>query len=604
MLTSQIVEWLKPKSEAGKDRDGMSLPDKMSMWGRKSPREDFEAKRLESDPFWRVGYACFDPIESTGSSTHIKTVLNSKAYKWLLASLKKASSLQWGRSNVMIYQIRRELLKMSPKERSPTPEVGFWLPWRPLRDRLLQAQRNQVPVGSDSTWHMAYGKAYQSPSFPGVIALTSSSHDEIQATTVGEYFEQTWLDSGAQLLDWLDEVFDERNDVECFTATTIDGVRVEFSHAGLHLSVKATGSPFSVAQFAEQLAWIGTAVQPWTSGSPTHYEPSLSEICASTFSIKPSPVVSVFGSRLFQTDFWHRLQDQNASPVSAWGYPTACRPDSFPGLEVSSSILLALKLTIKVRHGSGRILLQGHRTTMELVKHRDGVYLWHVLDSPSCACSCQNRQSFGYDKERTIECLDIMGLALQRHIISNCEDAETSTDLQKCDDPMSSDGDEMSSVDLEHHTTSSFNPSVYSLVGLARTIPMDHNSTPDSFDSDLLSMSSFSEDDKLDPLDADSSLFPIIKTVSDHLLVAFRGSATGDSSPCDGGESSGGKSGTHGTATHTLVGNTNTPSGSSSKRNTVQRDDDEFDDDGIHKPPSKKGKQNEDPQQKLLACPF
>lgn len=195
--------------------------------------------------------------------------------------------------------------------------------------------------------------------------------------------------------------------------------------------------------------------------------------------------------------------------------------------------------------------------------------------------------------------MSIERLAYERHIINNCEDVETSTDLRKRDDPMSSDEDETPSVDLEHPTTSSINPSVHSLVGSACAVSMGHDSPEDSLDTDLLSISSFSEDEELDHLDTDSSLFPIIKTVSDCLLVAFRGSATGDSSPCDGGESSGGKSGTHGTATHTLAGNINTSSGSSSKRNTDQSDDD-----GPHKPPPKKRKQNEDFQQKLFACPF
>lgn len=206
-LTSMIVKRLISKPEAGNDREGMSLPDKMRMWGRKSPREDSEAKSLESDPFWRVDDACFDPIESTGSSTHINMVLDSEAYKWLLASLKKALSLQWGLPSVMICLIRREVLDMLPKQGSPASEVIFKLPWQPLRDRLIQARVHQAPDGSDPAWETAYGPT----AISGIFALTRSSRDEIQVTTVREYFEQTWLDSGGQLLNWLDEVFAERD---------------------------------------------------------------------------------------------------------------------------------------------------------------------------------------------------------------------------------------------------------------------------------------------------------------------------------------------------------------------------------------------------------
>lgn len=337
-----------------------------------------------------------------------------------------------------------------------------------------------------------------------------------------------------------------------------------------------------------------------------HYRPGIADTGDFTFLVEARRELpgGAFNPSLLQAKSSQGLQSPIPHSCVVRGYPTARRPKGFSGLEVSYDTLLAFVqgtgFMREINHCNGRILLQGSQATLELVKRANDLFLWHILDldSPSHACACQNLPS-SEDNDGIFESLYLEKLALQRHIIGNCEGAKGSTGEQNLG-IKSSLKKGLSTVDMDGV---SFNPSIRSLADSLPGCIMNDDSPEASADSDLLSISSFSEDAPVSPLDPDDILFPIIKAVVNRLLSEFRASVTVRSSHSDG-EYLGKNYGASGSTTATPAAATANAPGLSRKRDFSQQGNDDFDEDGSQRPPPKKVKQKQETQQKLLACPF
>lgn len=229
-LASEIIAQLKARFDDEVDDtakphkvnlDSMSLLDKMRMWGSKSSVQHPEVKPEESDLFQGVESDDEDePMAPPELSTYSKVILDSTAYQWLLAGLTKESSFHWGAGhpNVMVDEVRDKILRKLPtgtisKNRPPRIfRVIFRLPWQPLQARLDEGHSK-----SRSKSRIAWGP----PSLSDVLVLTCSSDDEMQATTVKQYFEQTWPDGGVQILGSLQMLLDRRIGSHSFSGMTL-----------------------------------------------------------------------------------------------------------------------------------------------------------------------------------------------------------------------------------------------------------------------------------------------------------------------------------------------------------------------------------------------
>lgn len=184
----------KLKTDGSRQAAGMSIDDKMTMWGARSREEPREPE--SSDCFVGVSEDEIDQHEAVTQpelSLYKQTILDSPAYQWLVDSLFRESSFHWDDTQPRILvEVRQKIVDELPtgvisRKREPNNhKVTFQLSWRALQDRL-QYERSIRNVGPRDALFTS-------------IVFTGSSDHEIQATTVEQYLVQTWGTGGTQLL--------------------------------------------------------------------------------------------------------------------------------------------------------------------------------------------------------------------------------------------------------------------------------------------------------------------------------------------------------------------------------------------------------------------
>jgi hypothetical protein len=117
------------------ERKGMSLNDKMSMWDSKAGED---RSVIETDDLYQGVKDDEDEItDRVDLPVYHKIILDSAAYEWFLASLRKEITLQWSATQprVMVESIRQRILDQLPtgmisKRRAlGGHEVKFDLQW-------------------------------------------------------------------------------------------------------------------------------------------------------------------------------------------------------------------------------------------------------------------------------------------------------------------------------------------------------------------------------------------------------------------------------------------------------------------------------------------
>ncbi len=164
-------------------------------------------------------------------------------------------------------------------------------------------------------------------------------------------------------------------------AAVIGGyIEAELTHDWKSLVITASGPAYSIVQLAEQLAWLTAALGHPTPEQGIGYKPFIAEEGDKTFKIGVekgplSPNIATNSHLEYALDLTHPI---------VYGYPTARRPEGFPGVEVSYRQLLRIATE---GNDGGRpvennrhIRLSGGRT-FQLAKRRRGVCLWHLLKS-------------------------------------------------------------------------------------------------------------------------------------------------------------------------------------------------------------------------------
>lgn len=325
------------------------------------------------------------------------------------------------------------------------------------------------------------------------------------------------------------------------------------------------------------------------------------------FSIEARPDFLVNGTRLrpLLATPLELLHSRLSSSCPVRGFPTARRPEGFPGLEVSWVALLTIaqKTTLDPvpSYFNGRRLLLGLHTTLQLVKALNEIVLWHIVESPStgCLCSMGCLEPREYDKLQSVTFQD---LTLRRHVISMCEREQASLALDLSNTPNLTDA--VLDLSEERWQHKSLEPNQEGLPHTSLTFESPESA---SFDSDMLSISSFSQEVQTGPLNEDDELTPIVIKVLDRLLADFYTSLKPICTPSDGRCSSSNTGGSSNCGTGGPFATRETASGSGPVRRRLlpQQDTEDFEEDDLQKPPKKRQKQpQETPQQKNFACPF
>ncbi|KAH8883388.1 hypothetical protein GQ53DRAFT_847029 [Thozetella sp. PMI_491] len=564
--------------------EAMSVLDKMAMWDQKSLNNGSETDQLQARDLF-VGVSNdddSDPITHDDLSKYSRVILDSAAYQWLLSSLAIESSFYYGVDgpNVMADEIRGKILQrlctgcISKNSPPRMFTVMFRVPLSPLNVSLLR-EHARNPLSSNT------------------LVLTSSSGTEVQATTIRQYVEQLWPDGGLAFWGSFLELFDTQTAGQSRFATEASHSAAHFELQESQIVISVSGPAHFAAQRGEQLAWLVAALRIPDANPLTCFRPVLVNEDNLAFLVDAKR--EEHGSMTTMEHLLAHFKGGAAAPITnacaVWGYPTARRPQGdFSGLEIPYPALLALlngdSPTIRAGCGSGsdRVLLEGSRATLQLVKHTNNVSLWHVLKSPYGVCPCLNSHSFK-EIERFA---DVKRLALQRHVISSCHVARTSL-----------------SMDIDVSIVTPHSPLASCLSTPLDGSNLKNESSGSTVETDLLSVSSVSRDAIGVSPEADGILYPIIKDVAGHLLQEFRAKSEYTSQPSDG-EALGSGSSETGFAPHASeCTERNKSLGAAGKRLPAQRNnDDDFDEEGFQRPPVKKMKKRQDTLPKRLACPF
>ncbi|KAH7140292.1 hypothetical protein B0J13DRAFT_63013 [Dactylonectria estremocensis] len=357
-----------------------------------------------------------------------------------------------------------------------------------------------------------------------------------------------------------------------------------------------SGPAYSIAQRGEQLAWLDSVLQPIDDGG-TAYTPRIRETGHLEFSIdaQKDPITDPSGSLPLLTEALQLFYGRLTPACTARGFPTR-RRHGLLGLEVPWLDLLTivqkphLDSTSNLRNG--RRFLRGSHTTLELVKIADGISLWHIVGPSSLGCAC-SEVYFDTIERGKIKSVTFEELCLCRHIIGSCETAKGCPIQAKVSSTQDLDNTpnlkkaapNVHKIDWKPGSIA-LNPSGSLLEYVA-----EQSSPSASIDSDVLSISSFSQDEQAVP--------PSMRSGSCAFNEAGSSPVDGESASADTGASNASSTTVAPLATIHTTGR-----GGTRKRVISRQDNDDQGEDGFQRPSTKKVKQRQETPQSTFACPF
>lgn len=183
-----------------------------------------------------------------------------------------------------------------------------------------------------------------------------------------------------------------RNKSDLVLVTSEDGMELSASVQGQGIQVTAVGSRDSVADVAEQLAWLGASLQHAPPGiGPLLSYADIESTCLKTGfseSSKPySEVHSIIRFCLTSPNLdqgpssrngrcWH---DLFLRPIITVGYPIPTRPASQYGLEIPLYMMTALTQAKRVNSWNGQLYAKGYSTVLLPTQRADDFVCWHLI---------------------------------------------------------------------------------------------------------------------------------------------------------------------------------------------------------------------------------
>jgi hypothetical protein len=207
-----------------------------------------------------------------------------------------------------------------------------------------------------------------------------------------------------------------------------DRTEVVASVYGTSLHVFVAGPAYSIAECGEQLGWLVSSLL-----APDDWRGQVAN-CTAVITPSSHPVIDKFAASL---DRWNQasvcfdintvvLPSNTALPVSGetlgrdiaivHGFPTPRRPGLGPGLEFSLDVAIQFLGTSSPTIKNTRVVMEGHRRTLELVGQVDDVFLWHdILPHTRASTSLEGFIS-SYRRDTGVN-FDLGQLSKGRHIL-------------------------------------------------------------------------------------------------------------------------------------------------------------------------------------------
>ncbi|KAF5685141.1 hypothetical protein FCIRC_3579 [Fusarium circinatum] len=425
-----------------------------------SEEADYE-NETPTEPFRKAEETIFDWIRgvSFGATSHLSQmpkyrqfIQGSNAYRWLLAKISQHRQLACEKPSSMdkigasIREDLRSHISQRKISRSQAPvwfEMIYILGWDPMR--LMR----RAGISSD------FAKA-----LPNIICLTGS-WNEAQATTVAEYMEQTWPQSGGAIITLLQEILSvwEKSNaghseilVDCkhsFDLIALKGVIKPDSDGNICYQVSAKGGYYIVSEIGEQISWLASTLRSVTgTGSDfVSTTPSIETLFTSVVRSRSSErIKGITGTCCIK--FSQRIEaPDDLDPGSCWkrlfsrpnfvrGYPIQRRSMPGTGLEMPLRYAASIVGSYEVVRWDGRLLIKGFNMLMIATHVATDMMVWHlyVTDKPGVRISYVDPRLDEIELKYPEE-ISLRYIERKRHIIGWCTKA---TDL--CGNPTANHG--------------------------------------------------------------------------------------------------------------------------------------------------------------------
>lgn len=206
------------------------------------------------------------------------------------------------------------------------------------------------------------------------------------------------------------------------------------------LLVNASGLGYSLAELAEQLAFLGACLRH--SRQLEGYDISflLPKITRVEDCKKLAPSHSAVDTFIWNIEFEN--QEARASPTplngECWialfhqpvvveGYPIWRRPKPGTGLEMTLSLAATLVQAERITTFDGRVFVKGLRALLVLCNVSDGICVWHLIKK-------EGTGAISYDDAPKMGCVisnkfDIASLEDARHIVGWCSKVKSNAGM-------------------------------------------------------------------------------------------------------------------------------------------------------------------------------
>lgn len=197
------------------------------------------------------------------------------------------------------------------------------------------------------------------------------------------------------------------------------------------LCLDVHGTDFEIAEVAEQLAWLGSALQPRNRQNFCVYSPAISfskidnQNCF--FIMFPqTPDKDIQLPNTQSSDCWKRLF---AYMPIVRGFPIPSRPNGMPGLDIPLDIAAHALGADRVVRFKSRLLVKGLSTVLYLTKADldTGTISWHILDDRRHSRISYADPRIGDGARDGVEGLQPEDLEHAQHIIGWCPELENLT---------------------------------------------------------------------------------------------------------------------------------------------------------------------------------
>ncbi|KAF5644346.1 hypothetical protein F25303_5944 [Fusarium sp. NRRL 25303] len=388
-----LLDFQVPALEEAESVSGQSLGDSEAENEEEASKVPFK-KAEEMIVDWIVDVKSGEPSELSQMPQYRQFIQGSQAYRWLLTKISQQSRLSCEEPSLMdkIGNTIREKLKeciphhkMSRKKASIEFEVSYTVE--------LDAIGIMKESGISSSFHKA---------LPNIRCLTGKC-DEAQATSVAEYMDQTWPQSGGDIISLFQDLLSDQE--RFLTAPTwpettrrrvsntclLEGTMNQGHNRDVRYKIRVRGGYYAVAEVGEQIAWLASVFQVHKHTGFRSIIPHVTDFSAMTSKKNSGTINAVKGKCSFsfstrsetaynpsQGFCWERLF---GSPNIIRGYPTLRRSVPKSGLEVSLRYAASIVGSSEVVQWDKRLVIKGFNMLMVATQVTADVVVWHLLVS-------------------------------------------------------------------------------------------------------------------------------------------------------------------------------------------------------------------------------